>query len=64
MSRFDYECPHCKHKMTGGFGDNVYCSNCDKTFETEWDYTTEDSMGAWLTGKEMDGKIDISNDED
>jgi hypothetical protein len=57
---FSYSCPHCDLEIeNGGFGDNVYCENCDKTFETDWDYITEDYMSAWLTGVEYDGKINI-----
>lgn len=59
MPNFNYNCPHCDEEMTGSFGDNVYCPNCDKTYETEWEYVTEDYFGWWLTGKEMDGKVDL-----
>lgn len=57
--RFEYECPECYSEMGGSFGDNVYCKNCDVTFETDWDYTSGDSMGAWLSGKKYEGKVDI-----
>lgn len=52
---FEYDCPHCDKVLKGGFGDDVYCNICNKTYETDWDYISEDSMGAWLTGKEYDG---------
>ena len=56
---FEYECPHCGTEMTGSFGDNVYCHKCDKTFETDWDSPDDDSYGAWLTGVEQNGKVDL-----
>lgn len=60
--KFEYECPYCGTEMNGSFGDNVYCDSCDKTFETDWDYSDEDNMDAWLTGIEHDGKIDIKDE--
>jgi len=56
---FEYNCPHCEEELKGSFGDNVYCSKCDKTYETDWDYTDiyEGCMSAWFTGVEYDGKI-------
>lgn len=58
MKRLDYECPYCDMELRGSFGDNVYCENCDKTFETDWDYSG-DSIVCWLTGAEYVGRIDI-----
>jgi len=57
--RFEYECPKCYNEMEGSFGDNVYCETCDVSYETDWDYTSGDSMGAWLSGKKYTGKVDI-----
>ena len=62
MGRFEYECPECDAELRGDFGDNVYCKNCDITFGTDWDYTSEDSMGAWITGEVGKGKIDIDEE--
>lgn len=56
---FEYECPHCNEELNGSFGDNVYCSKCNKTYETEWDYVREDTPSSWLTGKEYAGKVNI-----
>lgn len=63
MGNFEYDCPKCEKELYGSFGDNVYCSNCDTTYETDWDYTTEDCMAAWLTGIEHEGKIDVEEEE-
>lgn len=64
MGRFEYNCPHCNSEMTGSFGENVYCEKCDLTFETEWDYISEGSMGAWLINRiGIEGKINIKNNE-
>lgn len=60
---FDYNCPHCEEELKGSFGDNVYCKKCNKSYETDWDYTSYDSAGAWLTGVEYEGKINIEEDE-
>lgn len=54
---FEYDCPHCLETLLGSFGEDVYCSNCDKTYETDWDYVIGDSMVAWLTGVEFEGVI-------
>jgi hypothetical protein len=58
---FIYNCPHCDKEMEGSFGDDVYCEDCDITFETDWDYITEDSPAGWLTGLEQDGDYPINN---
>lgn len=55
---FEYTYPHCGAELEGSFGENVYCEKCNKTYETDYD-TIEDGYGAWLTGAEFDGKIDI-----
>jgi hypothetical protein len=57
---FEFECPHCGTEMKGTFVGNVYCPNCDLSFETDSD-GNDDNFDAWLTGKEFKGKIDISN---
>ena len=45
---FEYDCPGCGMKLEGSFGDNVHCKDCNKTYETEWDWVSEDSMSAWI----------------
>ena len=54
MARFEYECPHCGNEMEGDFGEDVHCEKCNKTYETDWEYTNveEGCMSAWLIGKE------------
>lgn len=64
--RFEYECPHCGFdKIYGTFGDNVYCPKCDITFETDCDVNCtkdeDESWGAWLTGVEHRGKVDLED---
>lgn len=54
-----YECPHCDEDLDGSFGDNVYCPDCNKSYETDWDYTSSDSIGCWLNGIEHVGKVDV-----
>ena len=54
---FEYECPHCGKILSGSFGDMVYCPACDKTYETDWDYITDDNLQAWLTGTEYSGNM-------
>ena len=58
MARFEYDCPHCGKEMEGSFGDDVDCTTCNKTYETDWDYSGEDSMAAWLTGVEYNIESD------
>lgn len=53
VTLFEYECPHCAAELYGRFSENVYCKICNITLETEWDYISEDSVAAWLTGKEL-----------
>ena len=60
----EYECPHCGKELRGSFGDNVYCDKCDKTYETDWDYVTEDNIGCWLGGTEYNGKVDVIDDKE
>lgn len=48
---FEYECPYCGETMTGSFGDDVTCNNCNIIFETDND-GDYDSWYSWLTGKE------------
>jgi hypothetical protein len=55
---FTYDCPYCNSELEGSYGDDVYCEKCNKTYETDWDYTSYDSMSAWLTGNEVNGKVD------
>ena len=31
----DYGCPECGKELYGGFGEEVYCEECDVTYETE-----------------------------
>ncbi len=45
----EYECPTCNKELRGSFGDNVHCTKCNKTFETDWDYVGEDySIASWI----------------
>lgn len=59
MGYFQYDCPNCAADLEGTFGENVYCKNCDITFETDWDYVSEDSLSAWIAKEIGKGKIDI-----
>ena len=38
---FVYWCPDCDSELTGGFGDDVHCEKCDKTFETGYDLNAD-----------------------
>ncbi len=64
---FDYECPYCDKELKGSFGDNVYCSVCNKTYVTDYDYIGDNyedySLTAWLTGKEYNGMVDIPGED-
>lgn len=40
----NYSCPNCNKNLIGSFGDNVYCDLCNKTYETDWDYSTEENI--------------------
>lgn len=53
MSRFTYDCPECGEELEGSFGEDVHCSLCNVTYETDWDYINEDSMAAWITGEKL-----------
>ena len=56
----DYECPHCKKELDGGFGENVDCDKCDKSYETDFDYGGGDyDLMSWLTGIEFEGKVNL-----
>jgi hypothetical protein len=59
----NYYCAYCDKELTGSFGDNVYCDNCDISFETDWDYIDagDGNMSAWLTGVEYKGKVEASD---
>lgn len=52
---FEYECPHCSKELTGSFGEDVYCDNCDLIFGTDYDLNLDSEGGenyfAWLTDK-------------
>jgi len=63
MVIFEYDCPYCGETLKGGFGDNVYCKDCNKTFETESELIDSDecSYAAWLTSVEYDGKFDVDD---
>nr|DAR80503.1 MAG TPA: DNA-directed RNA polymerase [Caudoviricetes sp.] len=54
------DCPHCGCEMDVNFGDNVYCDNCNITFETDFELVDCENgiYSTWLTGKEEIGKID------
>lgn len=51
----NYNCPYCDEELFGSFGGNVYCKNCNKTYETDWDYAG-DNIDCWLTGMEYEGE--------
>ena len=53
MVRFEYECPYCSNTIFGGIGDNVSCDLCKKSYETDYEYVTDDNLVAWLTGREV-----------
>lgn len=59
MSKLWYDCRHCNKELNGSFGENVYCSNCDVTFETDYDYIDVENIVGWLLD-EHKGKIDIN----
>ncbi len=48
MNDFEYDCPECGADLYGGFGDDVHCKECDICYETDWDYSSYDSMSAWI----------------
>jgi len=50
MTVFNYYCPICWDELEGDFGEDVYCDNCDVTYETDWDYIN-DGMTGWITSK-------------
>lgn len=54
------DCPYCGCEMDVNFGDNVYCDNCNITFETDFELVDCENgiYSTWLTGKEEIGKID------
>ena len=54
----NYNCPYCDEELFGSFGENVYCKNCNKTYETDWDYAG-DNIDCRLTGAEYTGKADL-----
>lgn len=45
-----YDCPNCDKELEGDFGDNVTCDDCNKTYETDWDYVG-DSIACWIIGE-------------
>lgn len=54
-----YDCPHCGQELKGELGEPVYCTNCNVTFETDWDYDDPERTPGetfWLTGTEYKGK--------
>lgn len=56
----NYDCPYCEEELWGEFGESVYCEKCNKTFETDWDYTSYSSISCWLTGIEYIGnEVDL-----
>tara|TARA_R100001039_G_scaffold10623_1_gene5402 strand:+ start:35627 stop:35815 length:189 start_codon:yes stop_codon:yes gene_type:complete len=59
---FEYDCPECGEEMQGSFGDNVYCKNCNITYETELEQVTYDSFSSWICGVLGEGKIDIDEE--
>lgn len=63
--RFTYTCPakDCEGEMRGSVGDDVTCPVCSRTWTTDWEYTDEDSMTAWITGEAADGRGEALPDE-
>jgi hypothetical protein len=69
MSRLTYDCPECGKELSGNFGDEVTCEDCNKTYETEWEYVG-DNIACWVTrtmneneikcGKGLEAQIDES----
>lgn len=55
----NYSCPNCNKNLIGSFGDNVYCDLCNKTYETDWDYSTEENIVSLITDVEHEGKINV-----
>lgn len=47
MAYLEYNCPICDEEITGGFGDDVECTKCNKTFETDYD-TSADGYSCWI----------------
>lgn len=49
-----YSCPECGEDLRGGFGDDVHCEKCNKTYETDWDYCGEDyDICCWIVGEKQ-----------
>jgi hypothetical protein len=43
------DCPVCYAPMAcEGFGADAVCLKCRRAWETDWDYTSDDSMAAWV----------------
>ena len=54
----EHECPNCDKELMSGFGEDVYCDVCNKTYETEWDYTGE-TMTSWIVCEIIDKKTTL-----
>ena len=54
-ARLNYKCPTCGAELKGGFGEDVTCLNCNKTFETDYDHIGE-SIAAWITNEKVTEK--------
>ena len=50
-----YSCKYCDNELEGNFGDRVYCDKCNKTFETDYDYASEENLFCWTVGDGIDG---------
>ena len=52
-----YNCPHCGKEIKGFVWGDVYCSDCNITFEVEFE-ESNDNMFSWFTGREWEGKFE------
>ena len=44
----EYWCPEYGDELFGRLGEDVFCEACGLTFETDWDYESDDSMTCWI----------------
>ena len=57
MVYFKYDCPICDNQLKGSFGDDVTCSKCNNSFETDYD-GDGDTYNAWIIKKIEDDTTD------
>lgn len=52
-----HDCPNCGETFEDQqdfhfpWSDGITCSACGKTFDTDWDYVSEDSLAWWTRGE-------------